>query len=114
MNQSRMILVVATVAVVSGAIWIWNGRPQLADATLVRAKPFAPVPELRLPAQDHVAASDLSPAPPSSRPAEPVVAASDGNQSTTSVVVVDPPSVDAPEPAERRFASGGHAESNLN
>jgi hypothetical protein len=113
MNQSRMILVVATVALVPAAIWIWHERPQLADATLVRAKPFAPVPELHLPAPDHGAASDLSPAPQSSPPAEPVIAASDGNQSTTSVVV-DPPSVDTPEPAERRFASVGHAESDLN
>jgi hypothetical protein len=113
MNRSRMILVVATVALVSAAIWIWEESPQLVDATHVRAESTAPVRQSSLPAPDHATVSEPAPTPTSSPQAEPAIAASDGNQSTTSVVV-DPPSVDTPEPAERRFASGGRAESDLN
>lgn len=113
MNQSRMILVVATVVLVSAAIWIWHEVPPLAVATRARAEPSAPAPESHPPATDHGAASELSPAPTSSPQAEPAIAASDGNQGTTSGVV-DPPSVDTPEPAELRFASAGRAEADLN
>jgi hypothetical protein len=109
-NPWRMILAVTTVALVSAAIWLWHDGSQQADATVVRAEPNAPV-QSPLPAPDNGASSDPAPAPTSSPPTGP--AASDGNQVTTSVVV-DPPDVDTPEPAQRKFARGGRAEPDQN
>jgi hypothetical protein len=45
--------------------------------------------------------------------AEPATAASDNNQVTTSAPV-EPPNIDTPEPAQLKFARGGHADSDPN
>jgi hypothetical protein len=113
MNPWRMILAVVIVALGSAAIWAWHEGPQQTDATLVRAEPSAPVRESHLPAPDHAAVSEPAPAPTSSPQAEPAPAASDSNQAATSATV-DPPNVDPPEPAQRKFARGGHADSDQN
>jgi hypothetical protein len=108
-----MILAVVIVALGSAAIWAWHERSQQAVATLVRAEPSTPVRESHLPAPDHAAVSELAPAPISSPQAEPAPAASDSNQATTSATV-DPPNVDTPEPAQRKFARSGHADADQN
>lgn len=114
MKQWRVILAVAFVALVSAAIWVWHEGSQPADTEVARAEAPAPVQESRLPPPDDGAAGDPTPAAPASAPDEPGPDdASDGTQSTTTVAV-DPPSVDTPEPAQRKFARGGHAESDQN
>ena len=111
MKSWRMILAVTTVALVSAAIWAWHEGSEHADSTLVRTESHAPV-QSQLPASDHGATS--APAPTSSpQPEPPAPAGSDVNQVTTSVVV-DPPNVDTPEPAQRKFARGGRAEPDQN
>jgi cytoskeletal protein RodZ len=112
-NPWRLILSVVIVALGSAAIWAWHEGSQQADATLVRAESPAPVQQSPLPALDHAAVSETAPAPASSPQAEPAPAASDGNQFTTSAAV-DPPDVDTPEPAQEKFARGGHADSDQN
>ncbi len=82
---------------------------------LARSESPAPV---QLPSLDHAAVSELAPAPTSSpqpelAPAATAPAASDGDQVMTGAAV-DPPSVDTPEAAQRKFARGGHAESDPN
>ena len=115
MNPWRMILAVVIVALGSAAVWAWHEESQQVDATPVRAESPTPVQQSALPALDHTAVSEPAPAlaPTSSPQAEPAPAASDSNQSTTSVVV-DPPNVDTPEPAQRKFARGGRADSDQN
>ena len=115
MNPWRMILAVAIVALGSAAVWAWHEESQQLDATPVHAELPALAQQSPLPAPDHAAVSEPAPAfaPTSSPQAEPAPAVSDGNQSTTSVVV-DPPNVDTPEPAQRKFARGGRADSDQN
>ena len=113
MNPWRMILAVVIVALGSVAIWTWHEGSQQADATLVRAASPAPVQQSSLPAPDRAAVSEPAPVPTSSPQAEPELDASDGNQATTSAAV-DPPNVDTPEPAQEKFARGGHADSEQN
>jgi hypothetical protein len=108
-----VILPVVIVALGSAAIWAWHERSQQADATLVRAESPAPVQQLPLPAPDHAAVSEPAPAPTSSPQVEPAHAASDGNQAMTSAPV-DSPNIDAPEPAQLKFAHGGHADTDQN
>jgi cytoskeletal protein RodZ len=111
MNPWRMILAVVIVALGAAAIWTWHEGAQRADATLVRAESPAPVQQLTLQAPDHAAVSEPAPAPTSSPRAEP--AASDGNQANTSATV-EAPDIDTPEPAQLKFARGGHADSDQN
>jgi cytoskeletal protein RodZ len=113
MNPWRMILAVVIVALGSVAIWTWQeGSPQ-AGATLVRAESSAPVQQLPLPVPDHAAVSEPAAAPTSSPRAEPAPTASEGNQANTRATV-EPPDIDASEPAQLRFARGGHADSDQN
>jgi hypothetical protein len=113
MNPWRMILTVAIVALGSVAIWAWHEGSPPADATLVRAESPAPVQQSPFHAPDQAAVSEpaLAPAPTPSSQAEPAPAASDGNQANTSASV-ESPNVDTPEPAQRKFARGGHADSD--
>ena len=113
MNPWRMILAVVIVVLGSVAIWTWREGSQQVDATLVRAESPAPVQQSPLPAPDHAAVSEPAPALTSSPQVELAPAGSDGNQATTSAPV-DSPNMDTPEPAQLKFASGGHADSDQN
>jgi cytoskeletal protein RodZ len=111
MPQRRMILVVTIVALGAAGIWTWRERPQQpasADATLVSAQAQAPVVESRLSTSSHPdatgSASSLPPTPAAST--ESSSPAPDSAPSATNTQV-DPPDVDTPEPAARKFASGG-------
>jgi hypothetical protein len=115
MNQRQMIVAAVAVGLVSAALWVWHqsadnpdGTPAQAAAT--PANPFSPSP-----AQVAASSGDsatLAPAPATQRQAEPVPAP-DVDQSVASVPV-DPPNVDTPEPAERKFAQGGRPKSDQN
>jgi cytoskeletal protein RodZ len=113
MNQWRVIVAVTIVALGSGAIWVWHEGSQNTDATPAPAEASAPVQQSPVPIRDQSVASDAAPTRPVSPPAEPALAAPEDNRSTTSAAV-EPPNVDTPEPAERKFASGGRAESEQN
>jgi cytoskeletal protein RodZ len=113
MNPWRLILSVVIVALGSAAIWAWHEGSPTTEATLVRSESPAPV-QLSSPlARDHTAVSEPAASPTSSPQAEPARAASDGGQETTNAAA-DPPSIDTPEAAQRKFARGGHAESDPN
>jgi len=111
MNQRRIILAVVTVGLVSAAIWTWHEGSQQANATLPHAEASAPAQDAPVPPSDHGATTGAAPAVPSPPQSQPV--SSDGDQSTASANV-EPPSVDEPEPAQRKFASGGHAQPDQN
>lgn len=111
MNQWRAIVAVAIVVLGSGAIWVWHEGSQNTDASPAPVKASAPVQQLPVPVADQSVVSDA--APPSSLPAEPASVAPQNSESTTSAAV-EPPNVDTPEPAERKFAGGGRAESDQN
>ena len=113
MKPWRMILAVVIVALGSAAIWTWHEGSQQADPTLVRAESPAPSQQSPLPAPDRAAVSEPAPAPTSSPQAERAPAASDGIQATTSDTV-DSQNIDTPEPAQQKFAHGGHADSDQN
>jgi hypothetical protein len=113
MNPWRMSLAVVIVALGATAIWTWHEGAHQADATLVRAESPAPVQQLPLQAPDHAAVSEPAPAPTSSPRSEPAFAASDGDQANTSPTV-ELPDIDTPEPAQLKFARGGHADSDQN
>jgi cytoskeletal protein RodZ len=113
MPQRRMILVVAIIALGAAGMWTWRERsqqPALADATLVSTQAQAPVEESRLSTSTHPdatgAASSIPPPPAAST--QPSSPAPDSAPRATNTQV-DPPDVDTPEPAARKFASGGHA-----
>jgi hypothetical protein len=113
MNQQRVIVAAAIVAFGSGAIWVWHEGSQRADATPAPAEASAPLQQSSVPVSDQSVASNAAPALPSSLPAESAPATPQDIQSTTSAAV-EPPNVDTPEPAERKFASGGRVESDQN
>ncbi len=112
MYKWRMILAVIIVGLGSAAIRTWHEGSQHPDATLARAETPAPlVQQSHLAATDQVAVSDVSSVPPAAAPAP---AASEGAPIATNVAVEPPPVVDTPEPAERKFAGGGHAQDDQN
>jgi cytoskeletal protein RodZ len=113
MSQLRVILVVLIVALGSGALWIWHEGSQSVDAAPARAEAAAPIQQSPVPVSDQTVASDATPAGPSSPPAQPAPVPPEDNQSTKSTAV-EPPNVDTPEPPERKFASGGRADSDPN
>ena len=113
MNQLRVILAVVIVALGSGALWLWHEGSPSTDATPERAEAAAPVQQSPVPESEQGVVSDATPAAPSSLPAQPAPVSSEDNESTTAAAA-EPPNVDTPEPAERKFASGGHADSDPN
>ena len=115
MNQWRIVLAVVIVALGSGALWLWHEGSQSVDATPAPAQEPAPVQQSSIPAPvaDQSVASAATPSAPSAPPAQPTPAASEVTESATSAAV-EPPNVDTPEPAERKFASGGRPDPEQN
>lgn len=113
MSQWRVILVVLIVALGSGALWMWHEGSQSVDATPAHAEAAAPVQQSPAPVSEQTVASDATLAAPSSPPAQPAPVPPADNRGTTSAAV-EPPNVDTPEPPERKFASGGRADSDPN
>jgi hypothetical protein len=112
MNQWRLIVAVAIVALGSGAIWVSHEGSQNADATPAPVVASAQARQSPIPVPEQRVVSDAVP-PASSSPVEPASVAPENNESTTSAAV-EPTNVDTPEPAERKFASGGRAEPDQN
>jgi cytoskeletal protein RodZ len=110
MNQWRVIVAVAIVALGSGAIWVWHEGSQNTDATPAPAQASAPVQQSPIPVSEQSVVNNA--APWSSSSAEPASVAPENNESTSAAV--EPTNVDTPEPAERKFASGGRPEPDQN
>ena len=113
MNQRQVIVAAVAVGLVSAALWVWHQGADDPDATpsqaaATPAKPFSPAP-------GQVAASSESPAAPApaAQPQAEPAPAQDVGQSVVSAPV-EPPNVDTPEPAERKFAQGGRPKSDQN
>ena len=113
MNQQRMILGLATLAVVCAGVWAWYGdsaSPEIADAKPMNASPFA---RADAPAPRATEAADPTTATAAPQPTT-APAAEDDDDSTESAAAPQnaepPPSMDAPEPAQRKFAHGVKAE----
>jgi len=115
MNQRQVILTVVGVGLVSAALWAWHESSDNPDAAPAPAQVSAPTQATQLPpSSDQVAASDAAVPVPAAQPQlEPAPAAPDVSQSAVSAPV-EPPNVDTPEPAQRKFARGGRPESDQN
>ena len=115
MNQRQVILTVVGVGLVSAALWAWHESSDDPDATPAPAQVSAPTEPTQLsPPSGQVAASDAAAPEPAAQPqAEAAPAAPDVGQSVVSAPV-EPPNVDTPEPAARKFARGGRPESDQN
>lgn len=115
MKQLRIILAVSIVILGAAAIWAWQSEPRPAEPTFARAAPSAPIQKSPFPTPASVAASDpataVEPAPAVKPEGAPVV--SDIEPPAASPPV-EPPNVDTPEPAQQKFARGGHGESDQN
>lgn len=116
MKQWRVILAVTIAALGTGAFWVWHEGPQTVDTMPASAASSAPIQQAPVAAPAPLVASDAAPdpAPPTAPPAEPAASVLPDNTQVTTNVAVEPPNVDTPEPAERKFAGGGRAESDRN
>jgi hypothetical protein len=115
MKQLRIILAVSAVILGAAAVWAWQSEPPSAEPTVARAAPSAPLQQSPFPTPTNVVASDAATTPepaPAAKPQEAPVVADIEPPATSSSV--EPPNVDTPEPAQRKFARGGHGESNQN
>ena len=115
MNQRQVIVAAVAVGLVSAALWIWHQSADNPDATPAQAAATPANPFSSSPGQIAVSSGDsatLAPAPATQPRAEPAPAP-DVGQSVVSAPV-DPPNVDTPEPAERKFAQGGRPKSDQN
>jgi hypothetical protein len=112
MNQWRIILTLVIVALGAGAIWLWHEGSRNTVAAAAGAS--APVQQPQVAAADRAVVGDASTAtPPSTPAAESASSAPEDNHSKTNAAV-EPPNVDTPEPAARKFANGGRPESDQN
>src|SRR5579871_4641517 len=110
MNQQRVILGLATFAVVGAGVWAWYGNsasPEATDTKSMAASPFrrmdGPVSRSTQAAAPEEAAAEPQPA---TAPADE----DDSTEPAAAPQSVEPPSVDAPEEAQRKFAHGSKAE----
>ena len=114
MNQQQVILTVVAVGLVSAALWAWHKGSNSPDAIPAHAaaptpaNPFSPSSSAPVAASD--AAAPALAAAPSQADAAPAVP--DVRQSTSAPV--EPPNVDTPEPAQRKFARGTRPEPDQN
>ena len=115
MNQRQVILAVVAVGLVSAALFAWHESSDDADATPAPAQASAPTRTTQPPPPSgQVAASDVAaPAPAAQPQPEPTPADPEVSQSAVSAPV-EPPNVDTPEPAERKFARGAQPASDQN
>ena len=115
MNQRQVILTVVVVGLVSAALFAWHESADDADTTPAPAQASAPTQATQPPLpSDQVAASDATaPAPAAQPQAETTPAAPDVSQSAVSAPV-EPPNVDTPEPAQRKFARGAQPQPDQN
>ena len=109
MNQQRMILAVAALGLLSAGVWAWYGNPAAPEATHASTKSSSPFQQTYTPAAAPVFASPPAPAAEPVPQPEVAPAASDSTQ-TTPAAPAEPPSVDTPEPSQRKFAHGSRAE----
>ena len=109
MNQQRVILGLATLAVVGAGVWAWyadSASPEATNAQLMNASPFRRVDTPPAP-QVTEAAPAVTAVP---QPEAPPATDDDSTQSAAAPVSAEPPSMDEPEPAQRKFAHGSKAE----
>lgn len=115
MKQPRIILAGAILVAAAAGIWAWHENSQPAEPPLAHtdtssfpAQPFQPSLNANSP-------SSPAPAPvaPPSPPSQPPAVTPENAEAATGAAV-EPPNVDMPEPAERKFAKGGHADSDQN
>lgn len=108
MNQQRVILGLATLAVVGAGFWAWYGNsasPETTDTKSMSASPFRRMEGPAAPATQ--AAPEVTAEP---QPAADDDDDDDNTQSAAAPQSAEPPSVDAPEQAQRKFAHGSKAE----
>ena len=116
MNQRQVILAVVAVGLVSAALWVWHQSADDSDTTPAPAQAAAPTLAAPFsPTSSRVAASDPAapaPAPVAQPQAEPAPAPIVSQSAVTAPA--EPPNVDTPEPAERKFARGAHRQTEQN
>jgi hypothetical protein len=108
-----MILGLVAVAVVAAALWVWHEGSHEAHLALAPANVSAPIEDSIH--QSAPALAPVEPVPPASPPERtagvPTTAAAvpDVGQNATAAQG-EPPNVDTPEPAQRKFAHGATAD----
>jgi hypothetical protein len=114
MNQRQVIVTVVVVGLMSAAIWTWHESSQQRDAALATAKPSAQFQDsFHNPSAAPAVASEPAPvAPPSTRLTPPPASPEANQRAVSPQAQVEPPNVDTPEPAERKFARGGRSDNS--
>jgi hypothetical protein len=112
MNQRRMILAVVAIGVVSGAIWVWHESSQPTDVAHAPVKAQPQIQDaFHQPTSASVAVGEPAPTTsgPPSATSQPAPVAPGVDQNVVSAQG-EPPNVDTPEPAQRKFARGERAD----
>jgi hypothetical protein len=110
MNQQRMILGLTSLALVGIAgIWAWHANSAAPTATPTASMATSPFRAVNAPVRR--AAPEPTPVvTPAPQAAPAPVPADEGTQAPAAPVNAEPPSVDTPEPSQRKFAHGARAE----
>jgi hypothetical protein len=113
MNQQRVILAVVTLGLVSTGVWLWQHDSTATDVTPSRPLPARPFQQVAVSGSAAVAVTEpaLTVTPVAQpEPAAPAATTDDTQSAATPTPSAAPANVDTPEPAQRKFAHGGHAE----
>ena len=110
MKQQRMTMGLATLALVGAGIWAWYGNSATPEAPTVQSMATSPFRAVNVPAP-RASVPESAPAvtPPPQAPVAPA-ATDDSTQIAVAPANAEPPSVDAPEPSQQKFAHGSRAE----
>ena len=108
MKQRQMVLAVVVVGVVAAALWTWRESSQQPDVAMAPSKAASLQDAFHNPAAAHVAPSEPAPTATTSLPPSPVAASAPEVDQSAVKAQAEPQSVDTPEPADRKFARGGH------
>jgi hypothetical protein len=108
MKQRQMVLAVVVVGVVAAALWTWRESSLQPEVAMAPSKAASLKDAFHNPSAAPATPSEPAPAVPAP-PSAPVAAAPEVDQSAVKAEV-EPRSVDAPEPSDRKFARGGRSD----
>jgi hypothetical protein len=110
MKQQRMILGLATVALVGAGVWAWHGNSATPEATAAQSMATSPFRAVNVPVPRTSAPESTPAVTPAPQAKVAPTAADDSTQAAAAPVNAEPPSVDTPEPSQHKFAHGSRAE----
>ena len=110
MNRLRVIMGLATVALVGAGIWSWYGNSATPEATAAQSMATSPFRAVNVPAPRASAPESTPAVTPAPQARVAPAATDDSAQAAAAPVNAEPPSVDTPEPSQHKFAHGSRAE----